>query len=207
MQGTDRTMLTLLAWIVWGVLVFGTLGWVATVFVVSSVPASAGVIAGGAAGGGFGAVVRLLVFSEVEDTTETVTFDTGADDPPGPEPVDLFEAHPDPLVYYDSTDEKPIALASNPAFSDHFDNATTTEETPLASALVGADTDPVVAAAASGERLSVDQTVTDTADESVSDEGGARAFRVRVVPVDNRGYIHYTPLSDDREENSESQNS
>lgn len=179
-------------WIVAGAVAFGALGWGVVAVLAPAFPPVLGFGIGAALGGGFGAVVRLLVLEDPTDTTETVSLDTGSDDTvPPPEPADLFETHPDPLVYYDATGDGPIARTANSAFADTFGvPATAIESAALADALMFHETDAVVAAAADGDAYD---------DVHTCDIDGSEVrFRVRVAATTDqsgtRGYVLYTPV-------------
>lgn len=186
-----RHMAELVGWIGAGAAVFGLVGLAIAMAFVSEVPPAAGLGAGIAVGGGFGAVVRLLGFEQVEDT-EDVTIDLDRDtvDVPAPEPADLFEASPDPMLYYDDDGNGPVVRAANPAFAEMFD--VPVDDTIGAELAETLATDPqaVVDAAAAGTPF--DDT------RSCETGNGERPFRVRVVPVDvasgTRGYVVYTPV-------------
>ena len=68
-----RHMAELVGWIGAGAAVFGLVGLAIATAFVSEVPPAAGLGAGIAVGGGFGAVVRLLGFERVESTEDVTT--------------------------------------------------------------------------------------------------------------------------------------
>ena len=110
---------------------------------------------------------------------------------PGPQPADLFEAHPDPLLYYANEGEGPVVRAANDAFVEAFGvPAGAVEDAALRDTLmIAAPTEEVVDAAARGG----------TFDEVLACEGeGVAQFRVRVVAVSDevgaRGYVVYSPV-------------
>lgn len=171
-------------WIAAGCGVLGVAGWVVVTLFFSTVPPAAGLGAGIAVGGGVGAVVRLLAFGEDGSQSETVTVDMDDSETPGPRPADLFEANPDPLLYYDTSDGEPVVRAGNPAFEgtfggtdDALDGAT------LPAALNVVDGDDIVRAATAGEPFDA-VCRCETA-------GGMDDLRIRVVPVGGgtRGYV------------------
>lgn len=187
-----RQMAELVGWIAAGAAVFGLGGLAIATAFVSEVPPVAGLGAGIAIGGGFGAVVRLLAFERVEETEDlTIEPDRSVTDVPAPEPADLFEASPDPMLYYADDGDGPVVRAANPAFAETFDvpvdDAIGTE---LAEMLATSDPQAVVDAAAAGTSFDDTRSCATSEDE--------RPFRIRVVPVDvtsgTRGYVVYTPV-------------
>lgn len=183
-----RGLFDVVLWIVAGAAILGAIGWTLVTVLVSHLPPLVGLGIGIALGGGFGAVVRLLVLEEPTDTTETVAVDTTPDESaPDPVPADLFEAHPDPVLYYDARDDSPVVRAANPAFVESFDvSASMVEETPLGDVLMFHDTDDLVAAVTEGRQYDAVHTC-----ETVE---GAVAFRIRLVttPEATAGYVLYT---------------
>ncbi len=153
-------------------------------------------LAGGiglAIGGGLGSVVWLLSLEDEEpDTGETVTVDMAEDEAvPEPEPVDLFEASPDPILFYTETPDGPVVRAVNPAFTETFDvTSEALDGTPLREGvLVAEDAAAVVQAAEAGDAF--DRTVTcDTA-------AGDRPMRLRIAAAGRGrtdGYVLYTAV-------------
>lgn len=185
---TGRELRYLLGWIGAGSAVFGLTGWLAATAV--GVSLVGGVAAGLAAGGGVGAVVRLFAFSSGPSPRETVT--VAAPDKESmdldPEPADLFEASPDPILYYDG-DDKLTVRAVNPAFESAFGiSETTVEMATLGDAVMATEPTPLVDAATNGESV---ETVVDC-----ETPAGDSPYYVRVVPVGDgqrtRGYVVYT---------------
>ncbi|MEF8815139.1 MAG: hypothetical protein V5A55_15225 [Halovenus sp.] len=173
-------------WLAAGCGVLGITGWVVATLFFSNIPAAAGLGAGIAVGGGLGAVMRLLVFGQEESQAETVTVDMDDGKTPGPRPADLFEASPDPLLYYTSG-EGPVVRAGNRAFEETFDvGDNALDGTSLPEALMTADSDDIVRAATAGETFDAVRRC-----ETV---GGERDLRIRVVPVGDgtHGYVMYT---------------
>lgn len=179
-------LLGVVLWIAAGALVLGGLCWAVVTFLFPTVPPVLGLGLGIAIGGGLGAVVRLLVLEDTTDTTETVSVDTSTDEAAStPTPADLFETHPDPLLYYDATGDGPVVRAVNDAFVETFDVAATmVEGAPLRDALLFQDTDDIVAAVAAGEAYDAVHTCETT--------DGDSSFRVRLAATDASGYVLYT---------------
>lgn len=173
-------------WILAGAIVSGGFGWLLAT-AVGATPAVGGA-AGIAAGGGLGAALRLLVYPSAQRRRETVTVEMG-DGEAGAEPLDLFEAHPDPLCYY-TGGETPTVRAVNPAYEETFGiSASTIEEADLDGALMTTETGPFVEAATDGATYET-TVVCETA-------SGEKQYLVRVIPIagaaDSRGYVLYTP--------------
>jgi hypothetical protein len=187
----DRDLVDIVLWIAGGCLSVGALGWIGTAVLVSGVDPAAGFGAGFAVGGGLGAMVRLVVLSEESDRSETVTVEMDeADDSAGAEPVDLFEASPDPMLYYDDSDG-PTVRAVNPAFEAAFGISTASlADEPLENALMASDGAGAAEAASQGDRFDGRLSCETTA--------GTEQFRVRVVPVaPARGYVVFTASLDE----------
>ena len=194
--GSRRRAVVLVGWIVGGAVAGGAIGF-GVARAMAPAAATLAVVFGAATGGGFGAVVRLFVF-ETTDTEqpESVTVGGEPESVPDPEPVDLFEGSPDPILYFDDAGEGPVVRAANPAFADTFDvGANAVENAALRDALMlAARSDAVVAAAERGEQF----------DDVVACETptGTVEFRVRTTTVDSptgtRGYVLYTPVGTDR---------
>jgi hypothetical protein len=182
--GPSKGLVELLAWLGGGAILFGIVGWAAAAYVLASVPTIAGLIAGLAAGGGFGATVRLFASAEDNEDAESVTVDMEEKDTvPDPQPMDLFSANPDPILYYGGGTDDPVVRAANPAFEDQFDGDDgLVENQALGSALPIDDPAAVVDAVTAGSQL--DTTVT----------APAGSYRVRVVPVagGRSGYVLLT---------------
>lgn len=143
-----------------------------------------------ALGGGLGGLVHLVrdeEQTEVSDETVTVASETPT---PEPKPADLFEGHPDPVLYYADEGHGPVVRAVNPAFGDCFDVPTDRlDGAPLSDGL----------------RVTGDETVDP---EAVTDGGldtvvqcetpdGDVTFRLRTVERDGVGYLLYTPRERD----------
>ncbi|WP_302081779.1 PAS domain-containing protein [Salinibaculum rarum] len=186
-----------LLWIFAAALVGGGFGYaVATLTVPAATTIAVGF--GLAAGGGLGAVARLFVVGETAaETPDTVTVEsTGRDTGvPDPQPVDLFEENPDPVLYVDDSGEGPVVRAANPAFEETFGvDGQAVENAALADALMTAErTSDIVAAVTQGESI---ETVL-----SCETPAGTRRFRVRTVAVargeSTRGYVLYTTVENE----------
>lgn len=148
---------------------------------------------GTAVGGGLGAVARLFAIGETaarQPDTVTVSSSSGETSVPDPQPVDLFEENPDPVLYFDDSGDGPVVRAANPAFEETFGvGADAVENAALGDALMLSEpADDIVTAA----------TQAGSADVVVSCEtpAGDRPFRVRTTALDRRGstrgYTLYT---------------
>ena len=180
----------MLGWIVLGaaVVAAGTLAVEATVEIPLSRAAVFGL--GLALGGGLGAVGRLLTAGEPERSDpegETMTVAVDEDEPPAPQPSDLFDEHPDPLLYFADEGHGPIVRAANDAFGATFDVPTDRlAGTPLSEALLvteGDGHDPAAVTEAGFETTVTCETAT-----------GTETFRLRTVGSDADGYLLYTPV-------------
>jgi len=175
-----------LVWIAAGAGVVGALGWAAGVAL--GLPPTTLLGAGLAVGGGVGAGARYLTVAEEAETGEAVTVEMGRNGDPDPEPVDLFEASPDPILFYGpGEDGRPVVRAANPAFEETMGAETTAlAGTPLAEALfVVEDAADAADAVAAGESPA-EPVVCETA-------AGRAEFRLRVAPVGEAGYVVYAP--------------
>lgn len=155
-----------------------------------------GVLAAGlglALGGGLGSVVWLAALGDDEgaESTETVTVDMDeADAGREPQPVDLFEASPDPILFYTEGSDGAVVRAVNPAFSRVFGvSSAALDGVPLREGVLVADrASDVVDAARDGRPF--DETVPCETDD------GERQMRVRIAATgDDRtdGYVLYAP--------------
>jgi hypothetical protein len=182
----DRNLVNIVLWIAAGCVIVGGIGWIATAALVSGVDPAVGFGAGFAVGGGLGAVLRLIAFSNESGRSETVTVEMDEhDDAAGPEPVDLFEASPDPMLYYDDSDG-PTVRAVNPAFETAFGISTDSlAAEPIANALMTSESGDAAAAASRGDSFDA-RLACETTD-------GTKQFRIRVIPVaPARGYVVFT---------------
>jgi len=141
-----------------------------------------------ALGGGLGAVANLLQDGETaERADESMTVTAEEQSTPRPQPEDLFDGHPDPVLYYADAGHGPVVRAANGAFGETFDvPADRLAGTPLSEALLVTgssqfDAETIVAGG-------VDNRLTcETAD-------GQSAFRLRTVGTETTGYLLYTPV-------------
>jgi len=181
----------LLVGIVVGALSGAAIGYVAVAFLGVPLATSGAVGLGTALGGGIGVVTNYAATGDGEPVDETMTVER---EPrrPTPTPADLFDDHPDPVLYVVDDGHGPVVRAANPAYAETFDvPADAVADAPLAEAvLAGGDTDEIVAAVADGSGL--DTVVTCEAAD------GARPFRVRTVGSGDDGYLVYTPRASDQ---------
>lgn len=182
-----RGLLGLVGWMGAGAGVLGVVGWGLAVAVVPSVAPAVALGFGLAVGGGLGALVQLLVLEDGGETEpETVT--VGGGETPAPRPADLFEGHPDPVLYYGDAEGTVVVRAVNPAFAAAFDVS--------ADAVTGAPLREVVAGTERAGALA-DAAVTGAEfDERLACEtgDGSDRYRVRVVAESGAGYVVYTPV-------------
>jgi len=147
-------------------------------------------VLGLAMGGGLGGVANLLREGEDlqhSDETMTVDVDPSPDTTPDPRPADLFDGHPDPVLYYAEAGHGPVVRAANGAFGETFDvPPDRLAETPLSEALLVAGQETVTAEAVTDGSL-------DTVVECSVPDGTAQ-FRLRTVGTDKTGYLLYTPV-------------
>ncbi|MBX0287770.1 hypothetical protein EGH22_15650 [Halomicroarcula sp. F28] len=140
-----------------------------------------------ALGGGIGGVVRLFRASEgVESPDQTMTVGVDTAEPTAPEPADLFDGHPDPVLYYAAEGHGPIVRAANDAFGETFDvPVERIEGTPLSEALLvaGEETVDADAVTAGGLDRIVDCETT----------AGTERFQLRTIGDGETGYLLYTP--------------
>jgi hypothetical protein len=145
----QRSGLTsLVGWLLAGSLLGAALGYAATAWL-ASVPLTRTVAVGLgiALGGGVGAVASLLADDASDDggsaaAGEAMTVDMETDDAPPPKPADLFDDHPDPVLYVAAQGHGPVVLAANAAFPRTFDvPETAMSGTPLAEAITTTDGD------------------------------------------------------------------
>jgi hypothetical protein len=181
-----------LLWILGAAIVGGGLGYAVAML---AAPAATTIALGFgiAVGGGLGAVGRLLVVGETNaQQPETVTVGSTSDETsvPDPQPVDLFEENPDPVLYFDDSGDGPVVRAANPAFEETFGvGGDAVENAALADALMLSErADDIVTAAS--EAGSANAVVTcETPD-------GDQPFRVRTAALarrgSTRGYVLYT---------------
>ncbi|MDS0278273.1 MULTISPECIES: hypothetical protein [Haloarcula] len=145
---------------------------------------------GVALGGGLGAVVHFLqTADDAEIADETMTVDVDDSSVPAPQPADLFDGHPDPVLYYANEGHGPVIRAANEAFAATFGvPADQLAGTPLSEAVL----------VTGAETAAETQLDTDGFDAVVTCEtdSGAASFRLRTVASETSGYVLYTPLDD-----------
>lgn len=186
---------TLVGWLVGGALLGAAGGYAAVALVALPLSTQGAVGLGIALGGGLGAVSNLLAADddvELDGERDAVTVEMEADESaPSPRPADLFDGHPDPVLYVADEGHGPVVMAANRAYAETFDVAAATiTGTPLDEALfVEGDPSPVAGAVAAGE--TVDEVF------ACQTPDGERSFRLRTVGGDGDGYVVYTPT--DRE--------
>ncbi|MFY4814698.1 hypothetical protein [Haloarcula argentinensis] len=141
-----------------------------------------------ALGGGLGGVSYLLVTDSPGETTdETMTVSADAEQTPEPQPVDLFDGHPDPVLYFADEGHGPVVRAANEAFGTTFDvPSDRLDGTALSEALLVAGIDEVDAETVSTTDLDV------VALSTALDE--PRQFRLRTAGAPSAGYLLLTPL-------------
>lgn len=142
-----------------------------------------------ALGGGIGGVARLFRPGDDGETAdETMTVSVDQPESTGPEPVDLFDGHPDPVLYYANEGHGPVVRAANEAFGETFDvPADRLAGTPLPEALLVTGDSTVEADAVTAGSL--DSVVT------CGTVTGPRRFRLRTVDGEQTGYVLYTPAN------------
>lgn len=180
----------LAAWLLGGVAVGGTLGYLLIAVAGAPLSLQVGVGLGVALGGGLGAVANLLA-TDAEPSgsqEETVDVDMGDRESKTPRPADLFEDHPDPVLYVADEGHGPVVRAANAAYADAFGvPASGVEGAPLSDAVMSDEgTDDVVDAVAADRSLDV-VVGCETPD-------GDRQFRLRVAGDREDCYLVYTPV-------------
>lgn len=185
----SRGMAALVGWIVAGAVLGGLGGY--AIAVVMGAPSTAAVAAGLgiALGGGIGGISHLLSTDDPETVDdERMTVDMASESAPEPRPADLFDDHPDPVLYVTTAGTGPVVRAANAAYAEAFDlPAATLEDAPLGDVLVATeDVDGVVEDLAAGEAVDV-VLGFETPD-------GERRFRVRSVAATTDGYLLFTPV-------------
>lgn len=176
----------LLTGIVVGSLSGAVVGYVAVAVFGVPLAMSGAIGLGVALGGGLGVVTNYVATGEGETTDETMTVEREPDHPE-PTPADLFDDHPDPVLYVADDGHGPVVRAANEAYGETFDvPVDAVIGAPLEDAvLAGNDTETVVTAVTAGEPL--DTVVTcETSDAE-------RSFRLRTAGSDDDGYLLYTP--------------
>lgn len=182
-------LLTVVGWIGAGAITFATLLLVLDLMVGLPFPRPVAVGLGLAMGGGMGGVANLLRGGEQATTSDemmTVDVEGEGESTPTPQPADLFDDHPDPVLYYATEGHGPVVRAANEAFGKTFDvPPERLAGTPLSEALLVAGEDTVDADAVTAGGVDV-IVRCDTAD-------GSASFRLRTVGATDNGYLLYTP--------------
>jgi hypothetical protein len=191
-EGTENgpgigSLLTVVGWIAVGA---GALaGIMLAIDSVVTLPLSrrAAIGLGLALGGGIGGVARLFrTGGGTVPTDETMTVGVEPDGTADPKPMDLFDGHPDPVLYYTTEGHGPVVRAANASFGETFDvPVDRLEGTPLSEALLVAGEETVDAGAVTAGGL----------DRIVGCETtvGTERFRLRTIQNDRTGYLLYTP--------------
>lgn len=186
--GDQDGVLTLGGWLLAGTVVGGAVGYVLVALTDVPLAMEAGVGLGVALGGGLGVVSNILVTDpDRQSGDETVDVDMSDDEPPTPRPADLFDDHPDPVLYVADEGHGPVVRAANRAYAETFDvPADAVVNASLADAVMSPDrTDEVVEAVEDGRSLDV-VVECETID-------GDRQFRLRVAGERADWYLVYTP--------------
>ncbi len=180
----DSELLWLALWLAAGAGVGTLAGWAVAATTAVTTPVGLGV--GFALGGGVGGALPLTVLGQTEPgSPESMTVETTSQE--GPRPADLFEVHPDPLLYYADEGASPVVRAANDAFAETFGVAAgTLVDTPLDEVPGAASTPELVEAAAAGEAFDAEIDIA------------AGRFRARVAAVAEEagttGYVVFTPV-------------
>ena len=186
----SRGMRGLVGWIVGGALVGGALGYGAATLVQLPLSAAGSLGLGLALGGGLGGISHLLSTEDpasVDDERMTVDMATESN-APEPRPADLFDEHPDPVLFVTDAGGGPVVRAANDAYEQTFGlPAATLEDTPLADVLRSVDdADGIAASLGAGDPVD-DVATFDT-------PAGTQSFHVRSVGATGDGYLLFTPL-------------
>jgi len=177
----------LLSGLVIGAFIGAGIGYAAVTVLGAPITLIGAVSLGLALGGGLGVVTNYLVTGDEGSVDETMTVEREPAQAT-PTPADLFDEHPDPVLYVADEGHGPVVRAANAAYGTVFDiPADAVLGAPLEEAvLAGDDTERVVTAVEAGERL--DAVVTcETGD-------GERTFRIRTAGAGDDGYLVYTPV-------------
>jgi hypothetical protein len=182
-------LLTVVGWIAIGAVSLATVLAVLDTVLVLPFSRDVAIGLGLALGGGIGGVARLFRASETTDAPDqTMTVDVDSE-VTTPEPADLFDGHPDPVLYYAAEGHGPVVRAANDAFGETFDvPVERIEGTPLSEALLvtGDETVDDDAVTAGGLDRLVDCETT----------AGTGRFRLRTIVNGETGYLLYTPRSE-----------
>ncbi|WP_276272776.1 hypothetical protein [Haloarcula litorea] len=137
-----------------------------------------------ALGGGLGAVLHLFRTDEraaTADETMTVASESA---PASPEPADLFEGHPDPVVFFVDEGHGPVVRAANDAVEGTFDvPVDQLTGAPLSEALAATGADAAAATDGTLDTVVTCETAT-----------GTTAMRLRSVGTGPTGYLLFTPV-------------
>lgn len=182
------SLITVVGWIAVGALTLAAVLLALDSVVALPFPRQVAIGLGLALGGGIGGVARLFRADEAAETPDqTMTVDVDASETPAPEPADLFDGHPDPVLYYAAEGHGPVVRAANDAFGERFDvPVERIEGTPLSEALLvtGEETVDADAVVAGGlDRIAECETTA-----------GTERLRLRTVTSGETGYLLYTPL-------------
>jgi hypothetical protein len=176
----------LLTGIVVGALSGAVVGYVAVAVFGVPLAMSGAIGLGVALGGGLGVVTNYVATGEGETTDETMTVEREPDHPE-PTPADLFDDHPDPVLYVADEGHGPVVRAANEAYGETFD-------VPV-DAVIGAPLEDAVLAGEDTEAVVAAVTADDPLDTVVPCETGdaEKSFRLRTAGSDDDGYLLYTP--------------
>ncbi|MHC3379973.1 hypothetical protein [Haloarcula sp. H-GB5] len=182
------SLAAVVGWIGAGAVVFATVALVVQSVFSLALSEQVTIGLGLALGGGLGGVSYLLVTDSPGETTdETMTVSADAEQTPEPQPVDLFDGHPDPVLYFADEGHGPVVRAANEAFGTTFDvPSDRLDGTALSEALLVAGIDEVDAETVSTTDLDV------VALSTALDE--PRQFRLRTAGAPSAGYLLLTPL-------------
>lgn len=188
-DGGGRGMAGLVGWIVGGALLGGAIGYGAHTVVQLPLSLAGAVGLGVALGGGLGGITHLLSTDDpAAADDESVTVDMANQSTAEPRPADLFDDHPDPVLFVTDAGGGPVVLAANDAYAAAFDlPATAIEDAPLDDVLRLADDTESIA-----DRLGEGNPVDDVLAFETPD--GDRRYRVRSVAATDHGYILFTPV-------------
>lgn len=190
LDARSRGLAGLVGWIVAGAILGAAVGYGvgSTVSLPLSTAGAAGL--GAALGGGVGGISQFLTADEQATADdERVTVDMASDDGTDPRPADLFEEHPDPVLYVTTAAGGPVVRAANAAYERIFDlPATAIEDAPLGEVLRVEEGTVIVDSLADGD--AVDETL------AFETTAGRRRFRVRSVAATDDGYLLFTPVAD-----------
>lgn len=175
-------------WIGAGAIFFGTVALAVQSVLSLGLSEQVTVGLGLAIGGGFGGVSYLVVTDSNRDRADqTMTVPTEPVQTPEPQPVDLFDGHPDPVLFFADEGHSPVVRAANDAFGTMFDvppdrlNGTALSEALLVAGIDEVDTEAVCSA-----------DLDTVAISTVQDE--PTKFRLRTAGVPTAGYLVFTPV-------------